>query len=142
MNRAPTLIALAVIVAAAAGCSSSPPDMTVKGTVEVVVQDYSDFSAYPQITNDSAQVTVTDPSGKVIGVATADNGNVNQGPLVEGDMTETVGFSVKVPEGAVVLRDKRVGDSRNHPFHPGADEGGAGAVRGGTLAQADRTGRT
>ncbi len=72
--------------------------MTVKGTVEVAVQDYSDFSAHPQITNDSAQVTVTDPSGKVIGVATADNGNVNQGPSAAGDMTETVGFSVKVPE--------------------------------------------
>ena len=55
MNRTPALIAFAVIAAAAvAGCSSSPPDMTVKGTVEVAVQDYSDFSAYPQITNDIA----------------------------------------------------------------------------------------
>ena len=100
MKRTPGLTAAtAVTVLALAGCSSSPPDMTVKGTVEVAVQDYSDFSAYPQITNDSAQVTVTDPSGKVIGVATADNGNVNQGPSAEGDMTETVGFSVKVPEG-------------------------------------------
>ena len=100
MKRTPGLTAAtAVTVLALAGCSGSPPDMTVKGTVEVAVQDYSDFSAYPQITNDSAQVTVTDPSGKVIGVATADNGNVNQGPSAEGDMTETVGFSVKVPEG-------------------------------------------
>lgn len=100
MKHTPGLIAATAVTALAlAGCSSSPPDMTVKGTVEVAVQDYSDFSAYPQITNDSAQVTVTDPSGKVIGVATADNGNVNQGPSAEGDMTETVGFSVKVPEG-------------------------------------------
>ena len=100
MNRVLPLIVILVIAAAAvAGCSSSPPDMTVKGTVEVAVQDYSDFSAYPQITNDTARVTIADPSGKVIAVTTANNGNVNQGPSEPGDMTETVGFTVKVPEG-------------------------------------------
>jgi hypothetical protein len=90
-----------VILAAAAltGCSSAPPDMTVNGTVEIAVQSFTETQDYPQIINDTAQVTVTDPTGKVISVTTADNGNVPQGPAVLGDETLTVGFTVKVPEG-------------------------------------------
>jgi hypothetical protein len=84
---------------AVAACSSSPPPMTVHGTVEVAVQDYSEFASYTQIQHDNTQVTVTDPSGKVIAVTTAADDNVAQGPSVPGDLTLTVGFTVKVPQG-------------------------------------------
>jgi hypothetical protein len=80
-------------------CSSPPQYMTVNGTVEVAVQSFDEFAQYPQINDDDAQVTITDPSGKVIAVTTANNGNVNQGPSAIGDETETVGFTVKVPKG-------------------------------------------
>jgi len=73
--------------------------MTVNGTVEIAVQSFTETQDYPQIINDTAQVTVTDPTGMVIAVTTADNGNVPQGPAVLGDETLTVGFTVKVPEG-------------------------------------------
>jgi hypothetical protein len=101
MNRTPALIASAAIAAfmILAACSSSPQQMTVHGTVEVAVQSFDEFSAYQQITDDDAQVTITNPSGTVIAVTTADNGNVNQAPTGPDDETETVGFTVKVPEG-------------------------------------------
>lgn len=83
---------------ALAACSSPPPQMTVNGTVEIAVQSYDEFQDYSQIENDTAQVTVTDPTGKVIAVTTADNGNVKQGPSLPEDMTLTAGFTVKVPE--------------------------------------------
>jgi hypothetical protein len=99
IRRAPALIAFAILGAVTA-CSSAPQDFTVNGTVEVAVQSYDEFQQdYPQITNDTAQVTITDPSGKVIAVTTADNGNVHQGPSAPGDLTLTTGFTVKVPEG-------------------------------------------
>ena len=100
MNRSHALIAItATVLAALSACSSPPPEMTVRGTVEIAVQSFDETQAYPQIINDDAQVTVTDPSGKVIGVTTADDGNVPQGPAVAGDETLTVGFTVKVPGG-------------------------------------------
>jgi len=71
--------------------------MTVHGTLEIAVQDYSEFQAdYPAATNGNAQVTITDPSGKVIAVTTADDGNVNQAAQSE---TLTWGWTAKVPEG-------------------------------------------
>ena len=99
MRRVASFIAAGAAAIVLTACSGTPRDMTVNGTVEVAVQDYSEFASYPQITNDTAQVTVTDPSGKVIAVTTADNGDVNQGPSAPGDMTETVGLTAKVPEG-------------------------------------------
>src|SRR5208282_822631 len=66
-RRTVLLIPLAAIALLAAGCSSAPPPMTVHGTLEIAVQDYSEFQAdYPAATNGNAQVTITDPSGKVI----------------------------------------------------------------------------
>jgi hypothetical protein len=99
MRSAGILAISALAVAALSACSSAPAEMTVHGTVEIAVQTFDEFSQYSQVTDDDAQVTVTDPSGKVIGVTTANNGDVNQGPSVAGDLTETVGFTVKVPEG-------------------------------------------
>ena len=104
MRCTPVLIAISAAVAlTVTACSSSPPpQMTVNGTVEVAVTDYSEFQAdYPQdMTYDTAQATVTNPSGTVIAVTTADNGNVAQGLSEPDDMTLTTGFTVqKVPEG-------------------------------------------
>jgi hypothetical protein len=53
-------------------CSSSPPPVTAHGTLTVEVNPLGGTNltdAYPDITNGS-QVTVTDPSGKVIGTGT------------------------------------------------------------------------
>jgi hypothetical protein len=102
MNRTPALIASAAIAAFTilAACSSSPPQMTVHGTVEVAVHSIDGFfSAYQQITDHEAQVTITNPSGTVIAVTTADNGTVKQAPTNPDADEETVGFTVKVPEG-------------------------------------------
>ena len=63
--------------------------MTVNGTVAV-----EDIVGQPPAVDTGSQVTVTDPSGKVIGFATL-NGNAKQGALY----TLTFGFTVKVPEG-------------------------------------------
>ena len=90
----------AAALLATASCSSAPQDFTVNGTVEVAVQSYDEFQQdYPWIISDTGQVTITDPSGKVIAVATADNGNVKQGPSQLGDETLTAGFTAKVPAG-------------------------------------------
>ena len=98
--RAALVLFPVAAVLATASCSSAPQDFTVHGTVEVAVQSYDEFQQdYPWIMSDTGQVTITDPSGKVIAVATADNGNVNQGPSQPGDMTLTSGFTVKVPSG-------------------------------------------
>ena len=94
---APALLLAAALAAALSACSSAPPDMTVHGTLEVAVQDFSEFQAdYPAATNGSAQVTITDPSGKVVAVTTADGQNVSQSSQSE---TLTWGWTAKVPEG-------------------------------------------
>ncbi len=49
---------------------------------------------------DNAQVTITDPSGKVLAVAPLDNGNVNQPPVsASGGLDINIGWTAKVPEG-------------------------------------------
>ena len=70
-------------------CSSAPPDMTVNGTVIV-----DDIVGQPPAVDTGSQVTITDPSGKVIAFTTL-NGNAKQGAA----FTLTFGFTVKVPEG-------------------------------------------
>ena len=53
-------------------CSSSPPPVTAHGTLTVEVNPLGGTEvaqAYPDIT-DGSQVTVTDPSGKVVGTGT------------------------------------------------------------------------
>jgi hypothetical protein len=65
--------------------------MTVKGTVRV--PDNPASGEQPPV-DDTSQVTVTDPSGKVIGFTTL-NDNADQGAT----FTLTYGFTVKVPEG-------------------------------------------
>jgi hypothetical protein len=90
MNRAYGLILAAITALTAAGCSSTPAQMTVHGTVRVV----DNVPIDPLPVNSGTQVTITDPSGKVIGVATLGNSN-DQGPLG----TLTFGYTVKVPEG-------------------------------------------
>jgi hypothetical protein len=101
VTRRPALAALlvAAVFALITACSSAPQEMTVHGTVEIAVQSFDETQDYSQIVNGTAQVTVTDPSGKIIGVTTADGQNAPQGPAVAGDETLTVGFTVKVPEG-------------------------------------------
>jgi len=87
LRYAPALLALAIAMTA---CSSAPQQMTVNGTVIVPDDSLSD----PSPVSDGSQVTVTDPSGKVIGFTTL-NGNAPQGAT----LTLTYGFTVKVPEG-------------------------------------------
>ena len=126
------LIAISAAVAlTVTACSSSPPpQMTVNGTVEVAVTDYSEFQAdYPQITNDTAQVTVTNPSGTVIAVTTADNGNVAQGPSRAGRHDPDDRLHGEGPGGLVVLRDHCLRGERDAALHPAADAAGARAVR-------------
>ena len=65
--------------------------MTVNGTV--IVAD-NPVAGENSPVDTGSQVTVTDPSGKVIGF-TELNGNAKQGALY----TLTFGFTVKVPEG-------------------------------------------
>jgi hypothetical protein len=72
-----------------ASCSSAPQEMTVNGTVAV-----EDIVGQAPAVDTGSQVTVTDPSGKVIAFTTL-NGNAKQGAL----FTLTFGFTVKVPEG-------------------------------------------
>ena len=74
-----------------AACSSAPAMMTVNGTVEVADNPAAGIDPPVQV---GSQVTVTDPSGKVIGFTTL-NGNAAQGPVY----TLTFGFTGKVPEG-------------------------------------------
>jgi Tfp pilus assembly protein PilX len=95
-------VGVAILAAAAlTGCSSAPPDMTVKGTLEIAL-DQSDGTGgglYPQAWNGEAQITVTNPSGTVIGVTTADGQNApQQTPTVDYQYL-TYGWTVKVPEG-------------------------------------------
>jgi hypothetical protein len=72
------------------GCVSSAQDMTVHGTVRVVDNEPID----PLPVNFGDQVTVTDPSGKVLGVGHLGDSD-DQGPTG----TLTFGFTVKLPEG-------------------------------------------
>ena len=88
LRYAPALLALAIAVTA---CSSAPQQMTVNGTV--IVPD-NPVSGDTSSVTEGTQVTVTDPSGKVIGF-TALNDNAPQGAT----FTLTYGFTVKVPEG-------------------------------------------
>ncbi len=90
MNRVVIACILAVI-AFMTGCSSPPQYMTVNGTVMVADNPASGIDPPVQV---GSQVTVTDPSGKVIGFTTL-NGNAQQGAV----FTLTFGFTVKVPEG-------------------------------------------
>ena len=92
-----------VILAAAAltGCSSAPPDMTVNGTLEIALyqSDGTGGGPYPQAWNGDAQVTVTNPSGTVIGVTTADGQNAPQQTPTGDYQYLTYGWTVKVPQG-------------------------------------------
>ena len=90
MKRPATLIAALAIVLAA-GCSSAPAKFTVDGTVRVPDNPAAGEGSPVQIGD---QVTITDPSGKVIGF-THLNGDADQGPT----FTLTFGFTVKVPAG-------------------------------------------
>ena len=81
------------------GCGGNPGTITVRGTVEIAVQDFSEFQGYPAVFAGNGQVTITDPSGKVLAVAPADDGNVSQGPRTAGDLTSTWGFTAQVPAG-------------------------------------------
>jgi hypothetical protein len=73
MKRTPGLIAATSVTALAlAGCSSGPPPVTAHGEMTVYLNPFSGLSmseAYPDVT-DGSQVTVTDPSGKVVGTGT------------------------------------------------------------------------
>jgi hypothetical protein len=91
MKRPATLIATLAIMALAAGCSSAPAQMTVHGTVIVPDNPVAGENSPVDV---GSQVTVTDPSGKVIGF-TQLNGDAKQGQT----FTLTFGFVVKVPEG-------------------------------------------
>ena len=71
-RRPALLIAAALTLTAAAGCSSSPAPITAHGMLTVYDSPFSGLSmadAYPDIT-DGSQVTVTDPSGTVFGNGT------------------------------------------------------------------------
>lgn len=72
LRYAPALLEIAIAVTA---CSSAPQDMTVNGTV--IVPDNPASGDTSPVT-DGTQVTVTDPSGKVIGFTTL-NGNAPRG---------------------------------------------------------------
>ena len=98
--------ALAILILAAAlaltGCgSSTPPQMTVNGTLEIALyqSDGPGGGAYPQAWQGEAQITVTDPSGKVIGVGTANGQNAQQQDPTVDDQYLTYGWTVKVPQG-------------------------------------------
>lgn len=96
MKRAYGLIALAI---ALAGCSGTPATMTVHGTVEVAVQSLDEARQdYLSVYRGDAQVTITDPSGKVIATAPAD-GDTAQAPTSPGDVTITWAWTAKVPAG-------------------------------------------
>ena len=82
---------VAAVVVSVPLSSGPPPQVTVNGTVEV--SDDPAAGEYPPV-DVGSQVTVTDPSGKVIGFTTL-NGNAAQGPT----FTLTFGFTAKVPEG-------------------------------------------
>lgn len=112
MTRRPVsaalLLAAALAVTFTAGCASTAPDMTVHGTVELATQQFSEIQpgqvdyndAYYQVDQDNAQVTITDPSGKVLAAVPLDDGNVNQPPLsATGGLAINIGFTAKVPEG-------------------------------------------
>lgn len=109
---APLLLAAALALTTAAGCSSPPPEMTVHGTLEIAVQTYDEFrTTYEQAYTGHAQVTITDPSGKVIAVTTADDGNVSQ---PSGYEVLAWGWTVKVPEG-LSYYGVSVSDSTGNP---------------------------
>ena len=95
------ILAVVVLVAAVptAGCSSSPKMMTVNGTLEIALYQSDSTQPYAAAWNGNAQVTITDPSGKVIAVTTADGQNApQQNPTAEYQYL-TYGWTVKVPEG-------------------------------------------
>jgi hypothetical protein len=90
MKRAYGLIPAIALTVTLSSCSSTPAQMTVHGIVRVVDNEPID----PLPVNSGTQVTITDPSGKVIGVASLGNSD-SQGPTG----TLTFGYTVKVPEG-------------------------------------------
>lgn len=89
-TAAASFAAAALLAAALSSCSGTPATMTVHGIVRVVDNEPID----PLPVNDGTQVTVTDPSGKIIGVGHLGNSD-DQGPIG----TLTFGYTVKVPEG-------------------------------------------
>lgn len=80
------LIPAAALAFLAAGCGSTPADMTVHGTVT----GPNLISGAP--VQDGSQVTVTDPSGKVIGFASLSEDSATENTIL-------FRFTVKVPEG-------------------------------------------
>lgn len=95
------VLAVALIAATVltAGCSSSPPDMTVNGTLEIALYQSDSTQTYAAAWNGTAQVTITNPSGTVIGVTTADGQNASQQTPTAEYQYLTYGWTVKVPEG-------------------------------------------
>ena len=91
MKLRPAAFLFAVVALSLAACSTTPSQMTVKGTVTVV--DNPAAGEDPPV-SDTSQLTVTDPSGKVLAFTTL-NDNADQGAT----FTLTYGFTVKVPEG-------------------------------------------
>ena len=109
-SRRPALILIAALftLTATAGCSSTPAQMTVHGTVELATQQFSEIQpgqpgydpAWYQVDQGNAQVTITDPSGKVLAAVPLNDGNVNQPPSpAAGGLAISQGFTAKVPEG-------------------------------------------
>jgi len=90
-RKSAAIAAFAAAIFTAAACSSAPADMTVNGTV--TVEDNPAQGIDPPV-EEGSQVTITDPSGKVIGFTTL-NDNAAQGAV----FTLSYGFRVKVPEG-------------------------------------------
>ena len=90
-TAAASFAAAALLAAALSSCSSTPATMTVHGTVTV---PDNPAAGEPSPVSDTSQVTVTDPSGKVLAFTTLD-GDAPQGRT----FTLTYGFTVKVPEG-------------------------------------------
>jgi len=81
-----TALGILAVALSIAGCSSTPAEMTVHGTV--TEQNILDDTPV----QDGSQVTVTDPSGKVLAFTS----------LSEDSSTESLimfTFTVKVPEG-------------------------------------------
>lgn len=70
--RPASLIAIAAIAVAAAGCSSGPPPVASHGSLTLYADPLGGVpvaQGYPDIT-DGAQTVITDSSGKVIGTGT------------------------------------------------------------------------
>jgi hypothetical protein len=92
VKRSAALIAVLAVVLAT-GCSSAPAKFTVHGTVRVPDNPAAGEGSPVQVGD---QVTITDPSGKVIGFTHLD-GDADQGPT----FMLTFGFIVQIPQGEI-----------------------------------------